>query len=99
MLPRLKALGYRQVTLAADCLLGPAGTIARGHEFHYSEILAGGEGLGQAYRLADRRGAGHRREGYCQGNTLASYVHLHFGSNPALARNFVETCRSYKGKS
>jgi cobyrinic acid a,c-diamide synthase len=95
MLSRLKALGYRQVTLEADCLLGPAGTVARGHEFHYSEITAGGEGLGQAYRLADRRGEGDRREGYCMGNTLASYVHLHFGSNPALARNFVETCRRY----
>ena len=30
MLPRLKALGYREVTLAADSLLGPAGTTAGG---------------------------------------------------------------------
>ena len=38
MLPRRKALGYREVLFTGDSLLGPAGTIARGHEFHYSEM-------------------------------------------------------------
>ena len=38
LLPRRRALGYREVTLTADCPLGPAGTVARGHEFHYSEM-------------------------------------------------------------
>ena len=33
-------LGYRDVTLAADCLLGPAGTRLRGHEFHYATTIA-----------------------------------------------------------
>jgi cobyrinic acid a,c-diamide synthase len=98
MLPRLKALGYRQVTLEADCLLGPAGTRARGHEFHYSEITAEVVGLEKVYRLAGRRGEAPGFEGYCQFRTLASYVHLHFGSNPNLARHFVEYCRSIKEK-
>ena len=40
MLQRLRALGYREITLTAAGLLGPAGTRARGHEFHYSEIVA-----------------------------------------------------------
>ena len=40
MLPKRKALGYRQVETCADTSLGAAGTIARGHEFHYSEIGA-----------------------------------------------------------
>ena len=56
MLPRLKALGYRQVTLQADSLLGPAGTQGRGHEFHYSEITSEVAGLSKAYRLSDRMG-------------------------------------------
>jgi cobyrinic acid a,c-diamide synthase len=98
MLPRLKALGYRQITLQTDCLLGPAGTQARGHEFHYSEITSEVAGLSKAYHLADRRGEGPGVEGYWQNQTLASYVHLHFGSNPNVARYFVEYCHRYKEK-
>jgi cobyrinic acid a,c-diamide synthase len=96
MLSRLKALGYREITLTADCLLGPAGVQARGHEFHYSEITSETAGLSRAYRLADRRGEVPGVEGYCRSRTLASYVHLHFGSNPEVARHFVEYCQRYK---
>ena len=35
-------LGYRDVTLAADCLLGVEGTRLRGHEFHYGDDDRGG---------------------------------------------------------
>ena len=40
MLEKLKVLGYTEVTWAADSLWGAAGDVARGHEFHYSEITA-----------------------------------------------------------
>lgn len=33
------------------------------------------------------------REGYTKQQVLASYVHLHFGSCPALAASLVDTCR------
>jgi cobyrinic acid a,c-diamide synthase len=95
MLPRLKALGYRQVSLEAECLLGPAGWQGRGHEFHYSEIISETDGLSKAFRLADRTGKAAAAEGYCLHRTLASYVHLHFGSNPNLARHLVEYCLKY----
>ena len=29
-------------------------------------------------------------------NILASYVHLHFGSNPEVARQLVQRCLEYK---
>ena len=60
MLPRLKALGYREVTLAAASLLGPAGTTARGHEFHYSEIVGDPGNVPRLYRLTPRRGGAGR---------------------------------------
>jgi cobyrinic acid a,c-diamide synthase len=96
MLPRLKALGYREVTLSADGLLGPAGTRARGHEFHYSEIITEPAELPRLYQLSARRGGEPVREGYSVNRVLASYVHLHFGSNPEVARHFVTRCRMFK---
>jgi len=98
MLPRLKALGYREVTLTAPGLLGPEGTRVRGHEFHYSEIVGEPDGVSRLYRLTPRRGAGDVSEGYCAHHVLASYVHLHFGSNPEVARHLVASCRAYKEK-
>jgi cobyrinic acid a,c-diamide synthase len=96
MLPRLKSLGYREVTLTADCLLGPAGRRARGHEFHYSEIISEPAGLSKLYQLTPRRGGNPAPEGYSVGQVLASYVHLHFGSSPEVARHFVDYCRRFK---
>jgi len=96
MLPRLKALGYREVTLAADSLLGPPGTRVRGHEFHYSEIVGEPIGVPRLYRLTPRRGGAAVNEGYSANHVLASYVHLHFGSNPEVARHLVANCRAYK---
>jgi cobyrinic acid a,c-diamide synthase len=98
MLPRLKALGYREVTLTGAGLLGPSGTTARGHEFHYSEIVGQPDGVPCLYRLTPRRGGEAVSEGYSANNVLASYVHLHFGSNPEVARHLVASCREYKEK-
>ncbi len=96
MPPRLKALGYREVTMAAAGLLGSAGTTIRGHEFHYSEMVGEPTGVPRLYRLASRKGGKTVAEGYCEHNVLASYVHLHFGSNPEVARNLVASCRRFK---
>jgi cobyrinic acid a,c-diamide synthase len=96
MLPRLKSLGYREIILVAEGLLGPPGTRARGHEFHYSEIVSESPELGRLYRILDRQGENSRPEGYTLGNVLASYVHLHFSSNPEVARHLVNNCRGFK---
>ena len=96
MLKRLKALGYREITMRAAGLLGPAGTRARGHEFHYSEIAAETGDLPRIYHLTARQGAEAAPEGYSIMNVLASYVHLHFGSNPEVARQLVQRCLEYK---
>jgi cobyrinic acid a,c-diamide synthase len=48
------------------------------------------------YRLTARRGDEAAAEGYAVKNVLASYVHLHFGSNPEVARHLVDACRVYK---
>ena len=92
MLDRLKSLGYRQVVLREDTPLGPAGTRVRGHEFHYSEV-ARADSVHSVYDVEDKDGRMKDVFGYLAGNVLASYVHLHFGSNPQAAQSFVDACQ------
>jgi cobyrinic acid a,c-diamide synthase len=94
MLGRLSSLGYREIHLGRETLLGPAGTRLRGHEFHYSETEIAPDWRG-IYRVSDRRGRPKANEGFVTGQTLGSYYHLHFGSQPAAARHFVAACRGY----
>ncbi|MFH1057751.1 MAG: cobyrinate a,c-diamide synthase [Pseudomonadota bacterium] len=91
MLPQLKSLGYRQVFTTAASPLGPAGVNARGHEFHYSEPVAA-PAFANIYQAQGRRGPEPGTFGLITGHTLASYVHLHFGSNPNLAPHLVAAC-------
>ena len=88
MQARLRSLGYRQPVVQRDCLLGPAGTVLHGHEFHYSTIEAEHPEVRAVYRLEDGR-----PEGYVHENTLAGYVHLHWGRTPEVATRFVNACR------
>jgi cobyrinic acid a,c-diamide synthase len=76
-------LGYREISLNDDCIIGAKGEICRGHEFHYSEIVEGTPGA--VYALRDSRGTVVPTEGFRYKNTLASYVHVHFGSNKRIA--------------
>jgi cobyrinic acid a,c-diamide synthase len=98
MLAKRKALGYREVTMTAPTPLGPAGTVARGHEFHYSEIDMPHPVL-RTYQVSDRTGKRCDNEGFLQGNVLGSYVHLHFASNPQLAGHFVDSCRKWRQRT
>jgi cobyrinic acid a,c-diamide synthase len=91
MRPRRLSLSYTEVTFQAASPLGPSGTVARGHEFHFSSLDPVPATVPRAYRLRRRRGD-ERDEGYQIGNALLSYVHLHFASNPHMAASFVEAC-------
>lgn len=96
MLPQRKALGYRQINFRFDTILGPAGTVARGHEFHYSEVAIAPE-VPRSYAVSRADGQMLEDEGYVLNNVLASYVHLHFASNPVLAPALVQSCRRWNG--
>jgi cobyrinic acid a,c-diamide synthase len=86
---RLRRLGYRQVEMRNDTLFGPEGAFCYGHEFHYSEIEPMPTRIERAYVLDDGRAEGYRIR-----NTLAGYVHLHWGRTPEAARNFVNMMRA-----
>jgi cobyrinic acid a,c-diamide synthase len=97
-------LGYREVSLNEDCILGKKGAVLRGHEFHYSEISRNAEtekyGSTEGTKETEhvysiRNGAGEElhREGYRINNVLASYIHVHFGSGPEAALSIVRHIR------
>jgi cobyrinic acid a,c-diamide synthase len=94
MLPKLKRLGYKEVTLLDDTCLGKKGDTLRGHEFHYSEICGDPE-CDKVYNVLSRSGK-QNIEGYVSGSVLASYIHLHLGSLPGAASHFVNTMRKSK---
>jgi cobyrinic acid a,c-diamide synthase len=95
MCERLQALGYVEVETREHSLLGPPGTKFRGHQFRYSSISVLPPDLEQIYILAARRGGEKVTEGYRCGSVLASYVHAHWASNPAIPAHFVEVCRAH----
>ena len=82
-------LGYREVEAVAGTPLLEPGQRVRGHEFHWS-VLVEQPGSEQAvYRVIDQD---NRPEGFRLGSVWASYIHIHLGSAPGLARRFVDTC-------
>ena len=91
---RRPVLGYADAIAIDEGGWWPAGAHIRGHRFHYSRIVWDDDPATCAivYRTIDSRGT-ERTEGYRVGNTIASYLHLHFGSNPAFADQFVAACR------
>lgn len=86
---KLSALGYRNITFTQKTILGDPGINIRGHEFHYSETDASPGNVQTVCEASDRKGVEKQVRGYQTNNTLGSYVHLHFGSNPVVAENFV----------
>jgi cobyrinic acid a,c-diamide synthase len=83
------ALGYSKAsTIEANILTGKNKKI-KGHRFHYSTTSYPKNNT-FAYALEDGE-----KLGCIYKNTLASYLHLHFGSDFKLAKNFVTSCKEY----
>ena len=91
MRDRLQALGYVEVETQAATMFGQAGLRFRGHQFRYSDFRLHAD-VDCVYTVRRRRGGEVFREGYRIGNTLASYVHIHWASNPLVAQGFVDAC-------
>ena len=77
-------LGYRELRATRDSPVVGAGTLVKGHEFHYSAHDTAAETLFKSL-------TGPYREGYATGQVHASYVHLYFPASPNVARRFVDS--------
>ncbi|WP_240194289.1 cobyrinate a,c-diamide synthase [Desulfopila inferna] len=87
MQTRRASLGYREISTTAATFFGPAGTVLRGHEFHYSRIEPN-DSIERVYRVDNAT-----EEGYRRNNVIGGYMHLHFGSNEQAVHNFIQFCK------
>ena len=98
MSDHLQALGYVEVETSAESILGPARARFRGHQFRYSTLEDAGaeDRVENVYKVKPRWGGAPFVEGYRIGNLLASYVHAHWASNPAIAEALVRSCAAWR---
>jgi cobyrinic acid a,c-diamide synthase len=68
-------LGYREARLHFDSPIGSAGTIWRGHEFHYARLIAAGNDEPFA-DLADGQGCPLGKTGGRRGHVTGSFFHV-----------------------
>lgn len=78
-------VGYRTATFRTATPFGPAGTVVRGHEFHYSSLDPPGDAL--SFQGSNGSSAAHG--GWASPTLLASYLHLHLAGTPNLATELV----------
>lgn len=89
----LRRFGYIELTQQQGTLLGPAGTMVRGHEFHYWESSSPG-----AACRAVKPGSGEGWECVHAGESLfAGFPHLYLWSNPECAVRFVTAAEKWSG--
>jgi cobyrinic acid a,c-diamide synthase len=67
-------LGYREARLLCDCPLGSAGTIVRGHEFHYAALISSGSEA-PFVELRDGQGRPLGLSGGRRGHVTGSFFH------------------------
>jgi cobyrinic acid a,c-diamide synthase len=68
-------LGYREARLLSDGPLGSAGTIVRGHEFHYAALISPG-GEAPFVELHDGQGRPLGLSGARRGHVTGSFFHV-----------------------
>ncbi|MDW6093979.1 cobyrinate a,c-diamide synthase [Vibrio rhizosphaerae] len=93
MTTSLKRFGYCQVSANHDVLIAPQGQVIRGHEFHYSEFTTELTPVFTCTKERDGQVLQQWQGGYQINNTLASYLHVHFGQNPDLLLNWIRRGR------
>lgn len=91
MTGRLRSLGYRKAQTVGDSFFGPAGTLFRGHEFHWSDIEYS-DAVMPMWNISNSDGTKTSASGCQDSNLCASYIHLHFASNPKAVECMVGRC-------
>jgi cobyrinic acid a,c-diamide synthase len=88
--------GYVEAEVDRPSAFFRKGTRLRGHEFHYSRVVAGADAGTTTLSLRRGRGVGMNRDGLVVGRVWASYVHLHALGCPEWAEAVTRLAREYR---
>ncbi|MBN2654321.1 MAG: hydrogenobyrinic acid a,c-diamide synthase (glutamine-hydrolyzing) [Nitrospirae bacterium] len=92
-----QAHGYTIAAVSCENPFYPLGTIIRGHEFHYSELLHKGEDdLVFSLSMDLGRGIIKGRDGIVYKNVLATYQHVHAFAAPQWAEGIVRAASEFR---
>jgi cobyrinic acid a,c-diamide synthase len=84
-----QGLGYIIAEATCDNVICKRGDTFRAHEFHWSKLLDVPDDTIFAYKTRKSNGEKSGYDGIFRKNVLASYTHVHFSSNPKLAKNLM----------
>jgi len=91
--------GYTIVRVAGTNPYYVVGTEIRGHEFHYSHVLAWeGEDKDLVFDVQRGNGIINKKDGVRYKNVLATYTHIHALGTPAWAVALVRNALNYRQK-
>ncbi len=82
-------IGYIEARALRDNIICGKDTLIRGHEFHYSRVEPEFHENTCAFELTRPKTGSKYFGGYANGNILASYLHVNFFGNIALAKNLL----------
>lgn len=92
--PAYLQIRYIELTTRRDSLLGSAGTVIRGQEFHQSRVAS--SGLSSDFYAAKTSDGRAYIDGYQRQNVVASYAHIYLNSCADAANSFVNAARSFR---
>jgi cobyrinic acid a,c-diamide synthase len=87
--------GYTQLVVDRPNPFFPEGTSLKGHEFHYSRVLAGPGTAPTACSVLRGSGCFAGRDGVVVNQTFATYTHLHALAAPQWATGVVRAARLF----
>ena len=96
MTEKLQMVGYVEAEQTVDTVLGSAGLLLHGHEFHFSVEEADDTAeIVRPLHFTKLRNGAQYGAGCIYRNVLGSYLHLHFAGAQTAAKHFVEACRQW----
>lgn len=91
-----QAHGYTVVRVTGNNAFFKAGTVLKGHEFHYSAAAGEDKGrLNYCLRVERGRGISDAMDGLVYKNVLATYTHLHAIGSPEWADGVIKAARTF----
>lgn len=96
MSSRLQRFGYCIAKSKYDTIITKKGEEIRGHEFHHSQFETSEDTAFDLQKQMYDKSYKIWSGGYISNNTLASYLHIHFSSNPKIVENFCKSMQDYK---